>query len=402
MSTVEEIKTKMRAELQAADAISKKAEQAGRDMTPAELDLVNTHLNAYEAMKPELKETRDAAQVKHALDSLNAEFMGDSDPAPAFGGGRKDRAAAEWAKAAESAFGAVMRGPEGQKALVSGTVDVPSILQPSQLPARPLTVLDLIRIDPNEGDGNGNQVQWLRQTARPNNAAAVADGGLKPTGVGTFQDVEDRFRQYAILSEVLPIRYLTDYRGLTDILRVQLGEAVLTAFEQDILTGAATGAPGGSTENVVGILNTSGIQTQAWSATVAGVDPRFETTLKASTKVQTIGLTEPTAFVLNPTDWEAISLAQLAKNPQNTGDRQSARMLHGIPVVLNLGLPAGTGLVGDWREITAKSRDRAKVDVDTTGGEKFQRNQFQMRHESRFALQIGRPNAFCKITLTTP
>lgn len=411
MPTPELIRSNMRVELEAARAIYAKAINEKREMTTAEEARVASHLDNYESLKADIataaeRETRNQSQVKAALDALRDEPTDSRVDGPlaslklAPGMGVKGAAATAWSKSAGAAIQTVMGRADGQKALISGSIDVPALLGPvAALPARPRTLLDLIRVEGQPADGNGNQFSYLRQLNRPTGAAAVADGQTKPTGTSTMTGIQDRFRIYALLSEVFPLRYLTDYNGLIDLLKTQLGEGVLDALERDIISGPATGAPGGTTENIVGLLNTSGVQTQTYSATVAGVSPAFETSLKAVTKVLTIGGSEANAIVLHPTDWEAISLSRIAKNPQNAATDEAEKRLHGVPVVLNLGMPVGKALAGDFNELTLGVRAQGRIDVDT-GGDKFSKNQFQLRYEGAYGLKIGRANAFVVANLT--
>ncbi|MBB3156636.1 HK97 family phage major capsid protein [Microbacterium proteolyticum] len=385
------MKEQIRAELDKAKAIVATAEKAGREMTEQEISDADTHLKTVKGLRSQLEAADGSTAVKNALDALNGEFAGTKSKAPSRG--YKAARSASWAKSTDEILRAVASSG-GAKALTSGTVDVPAVIgDPGEIPARPHTVLDLIVGRDRPADGNGNAIQYLRQTQRPTGAAAVADGALKPTGIATFTDVEDRLRTVAILSEPLPIRYLTDFRGLTDILRVQLGEAVITAVEDLVVSG------NGSGENFTGILQTSGIQTQARSTSIAGLDYRLETSLKAKTKADEIGGTPATGYVLNPTDWENITLARIAKNPANEAEEGAKHLLHDLPVVTSTAIALGTGLVGDFSTLELVTRETDRVDIDTAG-ELFTKNQFRLRVEGRYTLKVGRPNAFCRFDLT--
>lgn len=385
------LKDQIAAEIRKARAIVDTAEKANRELTDTEVSDANTHIKAAEGLRKQLEAADGSTAVKNALDALNGEFVGTKSKAARRG--YKAARSASWAKSADEILRAVASSG-GTKALTSGTVDVPAVIgDPGEIPARPHSVLDLIVGRDRPADGNGSAVQYLRQTVRPTGAAAVADGALKPTGTATFTDVEDRLRTIAILSEALPIRYLTDFRGLTEILRVQLGEAVITAVEDLVVSGNGTG------ENFTGILNTSGIQTQARSTSVTGLDYRLETSLKARTKVDEIGGTLATGYVLHPNDFEAITLARLLKNPANEGEEGATRLLHDLPVVTSTAIAQGTGLVGDFSTLELVTRETDRVDIDTSG-DLFNRNQFRLRVEGRYTLKVERPNAFARFDLT--
>ena len=385
-----DLKEQMRSELEAADAIAKKSTDEKRDMTAQESAAVDRHLRAYGDLKKQFEEAGTPAAR-----AISAFLAGDT---PAAGSsslpaaGYKARAAAVWAKgAAEAIQKAMSRGGEGSKALVSGTVDVPSIVgEVAEVVGRPLSVLDLIKKPTSPARGDGNAFSYLRQTARTNNATAVADGATKPTSVYSFTDVEDHYRVYAALSEALPLRYLSDFNGLVDILKNQLGAGVLEALEADILAGPGTG------ERFTGILNTSGIQTQA------AVTGDILTTLSNARYKAVTQFQDPTAWVLNPGDAQKLELLRESGATGafmfRNGLADAEKFLGGYPIVQSVLMPAGTALLGDWREVELLVREGNHIDIDT-GGTLFTTNSFIARAEGRFGLKIGRPIAFVKVTL---
>lgn len=437
MPTIEEIKGKMRAELQAADAIAKSAEQAGREMSSDELGTVTTHIKTYEGLKVELKQSQDAAQVKSTLDALGAELGLERTPdaekaAPdAFHQPSKLKTIGQmFVESAE--FVSMMKGlpegfyagksrvqssPFGVKALVTGvsdtsggafvTADRQSDLE--LLGRRPLTIRDLVAKRQTTSD----TVEFVQQTTQtaaaamvpeattaaaptaPGSAGALvqaAGGGYKPEGSIAYQVVTATVRT---LAEWIPAtkRSLADVSQLRGLIDQELKDDLAEVEENQILNGSGSG------ENLTGILNTSGIQTQAASATVAGVDTKTETALKARTKVLTVGRARPTAYVLNPLDWEAISLARIAKNPQNEGTAGAIPVLHGLPVVESEAIAQGTGLIGDFRKAVIWDREQASISVTDSHADFFIRNLVAILAEQREAFGVLRPKAFCKFTL---
>jgi HK97 family phage major capsid protein len=156
----------------------------------------------------------------------------------------------------------------------------------------------------------------------------------------------------------------------------------------------------GTGENLRGILQTPGIQTQAYSATVAGLDPLLETTFMARTKVRTVGRSQPNAYMFNPADWEKIHLARLAKNPNNEAQAGAFMTLHGLPVVESEAVAAGVGLVGDWRRAVVWDREQASVTISDSHADFFIRNMVAVLAEERLAFGVTRPSAFVSIDLT--
>lgn len=180
-------------------------------------------------------------------------------------------------------------------------------------------------------------------------------------------------------------------RGLIDDeLRADLAEEE----EDQILNG------NGSGENLTGILNTSGIQAQAYSATVTGLSPLLETTRKAKTKIRTVGRAVPTGYVVNPADWEKIELARLEKNPANEGVGVTVPTLHGLPVVESEAIAEGVALVGDFRKAVVWDREQASITATDSHADFFIRNLVAILGEQREAFGVTRPKAFATIDLT--
>lgn len=393
----------IRRELDAAKSIAAKAEAERRDLTVEETAQANAHLKtvreAQEALKAQAERgwmsEADAEDLyrKTGLDlGIGASSRARADRGQADPVGFRAKAGASWARRTADRFQRIMSSPDGAKALTSGSIDVPSIIQePVQILGRPTSILDLVPKPKNTDKGNGNAFSYLRQTARTNNAAAVADNATKPTSVYSFGDVEDTFRVYAHLSEKFPRRYLDDYNGLIQILQDQMGAGLMEALEQDILSGAVQPSVG-----FTGILNTSGIQTQAFATDVL-------TTLSTARYKLINSSQHPNAWVLNPTDVQGLELMREdgATGPLmfRNGLTDIEKFLGEHPIVMSTLIPAGTALLGDWETTSLIVREDDHLDVDTSG-EKFEKNQVQFRLEGRYGFTVGRPLSFVKATLS--
>ena len=157
-------------------------------------------------------------------------------------------------------------------------------------------------------------------------------------------------------------------------------------LEDQIINGNGTG------ENLTGLENTSGVQTQAW-ATDAIV-----TTRKAVTKLEDIAEVEGGTFVLHPNDWEALMLLQDNEGRYRFGgpvDR-ATRQLHGKAVVTSTVVTEGIGYLVDFAGST-ELREREGVRVDWSenvydpnalgeneGASDFERNLVRFRGEGRW------------------
>jgi HK97 family phage major capsid protein len=284
--------------------------------------------------------------------------------------------------------------PDGLKALdgTAGATLVPAFFDPRirNLPQRSLFVRSLIPVRGADGD----KVHYIRQTVATQNAAPVAAGALKPTSVYTVERIEETVRTIAHVTEALDRALLSDFDSLVDFLDNQLRLGVLLAEENQIING------NGTSPNLRGILNTSGIQTQA-----RGTDAHADAIYKAIVKLR-LSFFEPDGICLHPTDWQTIRLTKTAD-----GEYQAAPVtddgverLFGKPVITSPVIAQGTGLVGAFAVgATVWDREEARVTfsevgLNDSGEEMFTRNQLRWRAEERIAFGVERPDAFCTVT----
>lgn len=446
------LKEKMQAALKAARDIAAKAEAERRDLTEDEVTDAATHLKAYEGFKAEFKKSQDAEAVKAALKELGTELGLVENPerpgASEFitpGRGKSlgqmfvegveyaslmkqfpNGNVAEKARVQSQPMG-LKSFSMGRKALVTGAsdtsggafvqTDVTGLYEALGRPA--LTIRDLISVRQTQSD----TVEFVRQTTQPTAAAMVPEatsaaaptvstelsgspvdaatssvvlnpgGGYKPEGSIAFEKVTATVKT---LAEWIPAtkRGISDASQLRGLIDDELLADLAEVEEDQILNGDGSG------ENLTGILETANIQTQSWSATVSGLDPRLETTLKAKTKVRTVGRSIATGYVLNPADWEQIQLARLAKNPANEATAGSVPTLHGLPVVESETIESGVGLVGDFRKAVLWDREQASISITDSHADFFIRNLVAILAEERVAFGVTRPKAFVEIDLT--
>jgi HK97 family phage major capsid protein len=283
------------------------------------------------------------------------------------------------AKAVETAGGTF-----GVKALLSGTIDVPNLIEPSvqRIPDAPTTFLDLIA-DRRKIEGT-NTFSYLKQTVRTNNAAPVADGALKPTSVYTLAEIEDRVRVIAHLSEAIPERFFADHAELVRFLEAEMSTGLLAALEKQVANGDGVG------ENMTGIMNTSGTIAVAWATDL------LTTARKALTALRNVN-ERPTAWVLNPADDE---LFDLVKDNNAAFMLQQNADLWRLPRVTSAEVPAGFAILGDWRQARLVIREENQLAADRSGSN-FTNNLVQLRLEGRYGFAVLRPQAFAIVDLTS-
>jgi HK97 family phage major capsid protein len=264
--------------------------------------------------------------------------------------------------------------------------------------ARPLTIRDLV----TKGTTQSDTIEYVRLTAIDNQAAPVkeatsaafaippaAGAGVKPESGLSFEKATATVKTLAhwlpatrrALSDVGQIRTLID-----DFLKYGLEEAL----ENQIIDGDGTG------ENLDGLNHTSNVQVQA----APGVgETILDTTRKARTKVRIVGRATPTAYAMNPVDWEAVELLKDAQDHYYGAGpfALTAPRLWGLPVVESEAVPAGTAYCGDWTKAILYDREQASIQVTDSHADFFVRNLVAILAELRAAFAVIRPAAFVKI-----
>lgn len=387
-----DLKESMQRELQAAKAIAAKYDG---DIPAGDLAIANQHLKAYKDLKTQFEKGKESDDVKARLDAIGFDLGLERTPQEKAARAVIGKSAARgqhWAaKAVEGVRGMASKlgTTDGAKALISGSISVPDLVgEPVQIGALRTTVLDLIGRGKPQGERVGNGFQYIRQTARTNNAAAVPDGAAKPQSIYTFGEVTDTYRVYANKTEDLPYRYLSDYAAITDIVRAQLAEDTLLAIEADILSGD------GTDDAFTGLLNTSGIQTQAFATDLL----RTLSNAKHKFIAQELPFT---GWVFNPADLQTL---ELMREGGSTGpflfpSRAAIEDFLGAPIVTSIGMPAGKAVVGDWdqAEIIPLGDDELIVDA----GKRTTNNTFLFMYEGRYGFRVSKPVAFVEVALTS-
>jgi HK97 family phage major capsid protein len=393
-------KEKLAALLKEMTGIVTGAKASNRDLTAAEI-------TALEAKETEVDALRESIERGAKSAALLARIGGTKDAhTDAMTGEPIVSGRAGWGKkAVEALSGLAARHPGGAKSLTSGTVTVPSILSAATIEAKPRTLLDLIPVvSPGSSAGVitgdkeeigfvgrntqrvGNGFSFMRQIVRTNNAGAVPDLGAKPTSEYTFQQVDDTFRVYANKTEDLPWRYLDDFSDLVDVLQVQLREDTLAAIEADVLSGD------GEADRFRGILETSGVQNQAYTGDLLD-------TFRAA-KYKLLGQERAlTGWALNPLD--LMALEALRENG-TTGaflfkDREAIEGFLGAPVVTSTGIPAGRAVAADWTQ--AELHPLGDDELVFDGKNRTENNTFRLMFEGRYGFRLKKPFDFVGVAL---
>lgn len=276
---------------------------------------------------------------------------------------------------------------DGQKSLVpvgSVTTTIPLNPDPITIGVIPTTVLETLPATVR----NTPIYRYLRQTVRTNNAAIVKAGDVKPTSVVTVEPIDGQLQVFAHISEPVDEYLLKDTDTLQSFISTQLLLMLREAVEGEILSG------NGSTGHLRGIVNTSGIQTQAYAT------DKVTTLRLASLALETAGHTAD-VFILNAADWAAIETTRATAGSFDLGgpvDR-AAQKLWGVQVVTTTRLASGTALAVDRSCLGVDTDGQIDVKWDSSTG--FDKNQVRARVEGRFGLSVYQPAGIVKATLTS-
>ena len=424
--------------LKAARAIAAKAEEGNRDFTDEERGQVTDHVEKAREAHNALKALEGDASLVEEINALGRP-VGELAKANAPGTARDRKGLGEkftsdphfksWLSsvAPNGTVPDTMKGLHSpavafdSKALITGVSDTSAgaLVVPDNLGLqvglagfqRELTIKDLITV----GQTDTDQIDYVRVTAVTNNAAPVAEattaglatsdpatgarieaagGGYKPESGLTLAKVSTTVKTIA---HWLPAtkRALSDAAQIRTLIDTFLRYGLEEELEDQIIAGSGVG------ENFEGILTVAGTQAQAWDTNL------LVTTRKARTKVRTVGRARPTAFLLNPEDNERIDLLRDDSGGAGTGSflfgspaGLQVQTLWGLPRVESEAIPAGTGLVGDFRRAVLWDREQASIQVSDSHADFFVRNLVAILAEMRAGFGVIQPNAFVEIDLT--
>jgi HK97 family phage major capsid protein len=250
------------------------------------------------------------------------------------------------------------------------------------------TVADLML----QGTMDRGIAEYYEETTVTNAATNVSEGGTKPESALAWTLRTDTARKIATWIPATK-ESLDDVSWLESQIRGRLAYMVRRQEESQILNGD------GNAPNLLGILNRSGIQTQA-----KGADPTPDTVYKAMQKIRGAGgagFAEPTAFVVHPNDWTDIKLLRTADgmyiwgNPSDEGPDR----IWSMAVRQTTAITEGTGLVGAFTPYAeVMRREGITITLSTEHSTYFIENKVALLAEERLALAVYRPSAFATCT----
>ena len=417
------LKEKLMVALKAARDICDAVDQAKRDFNAEERQKVTGYLEEAGKLKAAIKLAEGDAALKAAILDLGAGVSLNDAPAAKQDPVRPGRGksigeqfvAAPQFKEWLSRIAPSGQIPDQAKGLISPPVefkdlitgvndlsagafvnpDYTGIYEP--LGRRPLTVMDLV----NRRTTTSDLVEFVRQTKQVTESAPTPEAnvkvytgatgeieGLKPQGATYFEKVWEAVKTIAVWIAATK-RALSDAAQIRGIIDNELRDDLAEKLEDQVLAGDGIG------ENFTGITNYPGVMGQGFIGTA------LATTRRAVTNIQVFGLATPTAWVFNPTDWEAIETAQDLVNQYYGGGPfgNAPARLWGYPVVQCAGWAAGRAILADWRKVVVWDRERASIQVSDSHADFFVRNIVAFLAELRADFGILRPQAVWLVDL---
>ncbi|MGM9474339.1 phage major capsid protein [Pseudarthrobacter sp. YS3] len=258
-----------------------------------------------------------------------------------------------------------------------------------QLVSRPHEPARLLAYIPQKSIDAGS-VDFLTHSSSAGGAATVARGGLKPELLLDWTPTTLTARKIAVQSGV-PDEVLADFGTFLAYLTSELSRSVIDVENAQILNGDGVG------ENLLGLLNTSGILTRA-KATDTALDAVEQSIADLRTGPSYV---DPDVLVFHPTTWSTIRRSKDAQGRYLLGadpTAAEANSLWGLPVLATTTMPVGTGLIGNMAEgVQAFIRQGITTDIGVSADD-FVKNITRIRCEERIALGVTRPSALLKIT----
>lgn len=257
---------------------------------------------------------------------------------------------------------------------------------------------------------DANLIDYFRVTgfverSGDGNAAAVGERladntnfALKPKSNLQFQSAQAPVRLIAHW-EAAHRNVLADEPQLQATINNELMYGLALEEDRQILSGS------GTNEELLGILNTSGIQAYTQkndgAATPTATETKADAVRRALTRV-IIANYEPRGVVLHPFDWEDIELTKTTEGQYVIASNVSIgaeQRLWRQPVVATVAIPQKTFLSGAFG-LGAQLYDRAmaSIRIAEQHADFFVRNAVAILAEERLALAIKRPESFVKGT----
>lgn len=386
---------------------------AERDLTDDEVTEVSSLVPEIADLKGKVKAAEDGQALLKSLGDMGKTVTKTGEPAtvnaPAKSLGEHFvKHAGDKLAAAKGTTGAVVTAPEYVKAatdpqVTGGNAGVfgpvltevdPTIVQAVRPPA---VVADLL----TAGSLSGTAITYFVEGALEGDFATVAEAGQKPqihnanpTAVtDVLKKIAAWWNQADEMLDDLPFMVSEiNNRGLYRLSKFE---------EAQILSGDGTG------QNLLGLLNRSGIQTEAAADDTDNADALF----RAMTKCEVGSGLPADGIVINPTDYQTLRLGRDGNGQYfgggyfagqyGNGDVPAQPPLWGLRTIVTSAIAQGTALVGAYKQAaTVYRKGGVRVESTNSHASNFTTNMTTVRIEERVALAVRVPSALVKVTFS--
>ena len=249
-----------------------------------------------------------------------------------------------------------------------------------------------------------NSVSYLVEGSVEGAIAAVAEGGAKPQ----LHMTDPTVRNDALKKIAGFLKFTDEMAEDADFWVSEINNRGLyllsLAEEAQLLTGSGSGA------NVEGLLNRSGVQTEAAASVVDAGDDNANAIFRAMTKVQTATGLNADGIVINPADYQNLRLRTDANGQYYGGGYFAGQYgnggvmeqppIWGLRTVVSAAVSAGTVVVGAFgTAATVYRKGGVRVESTNSHASDFTSNLITTRIEERIALAVRIPAAFVDVTL---
>jgi len=258
-------------------------------------------------------------------------------------------------------------------------------------PQRPIAVVDAIPMLPTALDN----IRYMEETTFTNNAVETAEQTATTASDAIGEAalaLTERNNPVEWLPVFIPVtmQQMEDVAGIEAYVTQRLQYMLRARLDLQVIQG------NGSTPNIRGTNNVSGINTQA-----KGSDATPDAIYKGLDLVRTVGFAEPSVIFVHPTDWQAIRLLRTSDgiyifgSPLDSGPER----IWGVPVVMSTAVLQNTITLGDYTNFAALYTKRG-IDVSVSDSHSFYftRGLLAIRADMRIAMVHFRPEAFCTVT----
>ncbi len=249
---------------------------------------------------------------------------------------------------------------------------------------RPIQLIDIIP----PGTTGMAAVVYMEETTRTHASAERAENAAYAESAFALTERSSTVRS---IGTSIPVtdEQLEDVDGVQSYLEGRLVFGNRQRFDNQVINGD------GIAPNLEGILNKSGIQTQA-----KGADPVPDAVYKAMTLVRVTGRAFPDVYVTHPNDWQQIRLLRTADGIYIWGSPSEAGVerIWGVRVVQADSIAEGTGLVGDFANFCQMFERRGMEVAVGFVNDDFLDGRQTIRAGFRVAFVIYRATAYCTVT----